>query len=54
MLTVNMKQMHRWVVNQDNVRFYNSIMSTNGKVISLDYRGYIEYLCEYNIFYTIK
>lgn len=41
------------VVNQDNVRVFDSIMKTNGVVESLDYRPYIEFCEEFNIDYTI-
>ena len=54
MLSVNMKQMNKWNVTQDNVRFYDSIMRNKGKVVSLDYRAYMELLNEFNIFYTMK
>ena len=54
MLTVNMKQMDKWVVTEDNVRCYDYIIRTSGRVLSLDYKPYIEYLNEFNIFFTLK
>ena len=54
MISVNMKQMNKWVVTQDNVRFYDSIVRTKGKVVSLDYRPYIDLLNDFGIFYTVR
>ena len=54
MLSVNMKQMDKWNVTQDNVRFYDAIMRNKGKVYSLDYRTYMDLLNEFNIFYTVR
>lgn len=52
-LSVNLSQISKWTVDSDNVKFYDSIMKTKGKVSTLDVRGYIDYLCEFNIFYTV-
>ena len=52
MLMVNMKQMRKWEVTADNVKFYDSIMKTKGRVIALDFRPYMELLSEFGIFYT--
>lgn len=49
---VNMAQMSRWPVYQDNVRFFDAIMRNNGVVSCLDVRPYVELLTEYNIFFT--
>lgn len=54
MIKVNMNQMSRWVVTEDNVREYDSIMKTKGSVVSLDYRPYVDRLNEFGIFYTMK
>ena len=54
MLSVNMKQMNKWNVTQDNVRFYDAIMRNKGKVYSLDYRAYKDLLSDFGIFYTVK
>ena len=51
-ISVNMTQMNRWKVDQDNVKYYDSIMKTKGKVQSLDLRPYKNFLDEFNIFYT--
>lgn len=51
-LHVNMKQMDRWKVTSDNVRWFDSIVCTGGEVSTLDMRPYVEFLCEFNIFYT--
>jgi len=51
-LSVNMSQMNRWKVDQDNVKYYDSIMKTKGKVQSLDLQPYKNFLDEFNIFYT--
>ena len=53
-ITINMKQMHKWNVDSDNVRFYDQIMKTKGKVVTLDARGYVEFLTEFNIFFTVS
>jgi hypothetical protein len=52
-ISVNMSQMNRWKVNQDNIKCYDSIMSTKGKVITLDVRPYEDFLNEFGIFYTL-
>lgn len=52
MIKVNLQQMSKWNVTEDNVKFYDNIMKSKGKVVSLDNRGYIYWLCEFNIFYT--
>lgn len=52
MISVNMKQMDRWVVDQSNVKFFDHIMKNKGKVSTLDTRPYVEYLTEFNIFFT--
>lgn len=51
-LSVNMKHMHKWKVDQDNVRYYDKIMASKGKVQSLDTRPYEDHLNHFNIFYT--
>ena len=52
MLTVNMKQISKWIVTQDNVKFYDNIMKSNGTVVTLDTRPYIELLTDFGIFFT--
>jgi hypothetical protein len=52
-ISVNMSQMNRWKVYSDNVRYYDSIMSTNGKVVTLDTKPYVDLLTDFNIFYTL-
>lgn len=52
MIKVNMNQMNRWVVDQDNVKFFDNIMKSKGKVMTLDSRPYINFLTEFNIFFT--
>ena len=55
MLTVtNLKQMSKWNVDQDNVKFYDNIMKNKGRIVSLDLRPYMEYLDQFGIFYTAK
>ena len=53
-LKINMKQINRWKVDSDNVKFYNHIVSNKGSVMTLDARGYVEFLIEFNIFYTLS
>ena len=53
MLKVNMKQMSKISVDQDNVRFYDNIMKNKGSVISLDYQPYEDMLNEFGVFYTL-
>lgn len=52
MLKINMKQMNRWKVDTSNIRQFDSIMRTNGKIITLDIRPYVDSLQEFGIFYT--
>lgn len=51
-LSVNMKQMNRWIVTTDNVLFYNNIQKNKGKFFTLDSMLYHLYLNEFSIFYT--
>lgn len=53
LLSVNMRHMDRWRVTSDNVRFYDCIMRNKGTFLTLDYRPYVDLLCQFNIFYTI-
>ena len=52
MIKVNMKQMSKWVVTQDNVKFYDNIMKNKGSVMTLDTRPYVEFLTDFGIFFT--
>jgi hypothetical protein len=52
-LRVHMPDMHKWVVYEDNVRFYDHIMKNNGVVNSLDYRGYVQLLTDFGINFTL-
>lgn len=54
LISVNMKQMGRWKVTADNVRFYDAIMQNKGKFHTLDDRPYVDWLNEFNIFYTLS
>lgn len=51
---VNMKQMNKWKVDQDNVKFFDNIHKAKGKVETLDSRGYKHHLDHFGIFYTLK
>ena len=51
---VNMSHMNRWQVTSDNVRWFDSIMRTKGIVVTLDSRPYVDFLNEFNIFYTLE
>lgn len=53
-ISVNMKQMGKWNVTQDNVRQFDAIVRNGGIVVTLDARPYIEWLCEFGIFFTCK
>lgn len=53
-ISINMNQMDRWKVTSDNVEYYDRIMTLNGPFFTLDVRGYIEWLNEFGIFYTVK
>jgi hypothetical protein len=53
MIIVNMKQINRWKVTEDNVKWYDHIVRSNGKILTLDEKSYIDLLCEFNIFYTL-
>lgn len=52
-IRVNMSQMNRWTVDGDNIKYFDSIMSTKGNVVTLDTRPYVDLLNEFNIFYTL-
>jgi len=51
-VSVNLKQMPRWKVTQDNVKYYDHIMKNHGKVETLDVRPYLELLTDFNIMFT--
>ena len=53
-ISVNMRQMNRWQVTSDNVRWFEAIHRANGRLITLDARPYVEWLNTFNIFYTLK
>ncbi len=53
-ISVNMRQMNRWQVTSDNVRWFEAIHGAHGKFVTLDTRPYVEWLNSFNIFYTIK
>ena len=52
--SVNMKQMGRFNVTSDNVRWYENIIATNGKFFTLTPDVYRDLLCEFGIFYTAR
>ncbi len=52
-LHVNMRQMSRWTVDQDNIRYFDSIQRTGGVVVTLDPRPYVNLLDGFGIFYTL-
>ena len=52
-LRINYAQMSRWRVYSDNVRHYEAIRGTHGPLLVLDSRPYVEWLCEFGIFYTL-
>lgn len=54
LITVNMAQMRRWAtVDSDNIRAYDSIYKTKGKVLTLTPEVYTEHLLAFGIFYTV-
>ena len=53
-LSVNMKQMNKWIVTADNVSFFNNIQINKGKFFTLDVRPYKELLTDFGIFFTVK
>ena len=53
LLSINMLQMKRWQVNQDNVRYFDNIYKAGGIFQTLDPRPYVDLLCGFCIFYTL-
>lgn len=55
-IKVNMKQFRDKapLPTVDDIKIYDSISNTQGKIITLDTSPYIDYLCEHNIFYTLS
>lgn len=53
-LYVRLSQMKKWKVDQDNVKYYDNIMKSKGKIKTLDTRPYMEYLNDFGIFYTTQ
>lgn len=51
-IRVNIRQMCRWKVNGDNVRFYNQLSLNQGDLFVLDARPYLDCLNDFGIFYT--
>lgn len=54
MIKVNMKQMKKWNVTEDNVKWFDSIMKTKGSVITLNPQQYVDLLCEFGIMFTFS
>ena len=52
-ININMKQMYKWKVYQDNVTWFENIIIRKGKIITINAQPYIEWLNEFNIFYTM-
>lgn len=56
MMKINMQQFRspevQANVDENNYRFYDMIEKRKGVIVSLDYRPYVEFCCENNIFYT--
>lgn len=51
---VNMGQFRaRWRDYSDTVRYGESIRQSNGVVVTLDVRPFMEWLNSFNIFYTV-
>lgn len=53
-LRVNMRDMKKWRVYSDNVKFYNNIVKNDGVFIPLDSRPYVDLLTEYGINFTLS
>jgi len=53
-IRVNMAHMSRVPVYSDNVRWVNNIYNADGVVATLDTRPYVDMLCEYGVFFTVK
>lgn len=51
-LRVNMTQMKKWKVDQDNIKYYDNIVKNKGKISTVDVRPYEEYLNGFGIYYT--
>jgi len=45
-IKINMKQMARWNVDSDNVKFFDVIQINKGSFFTLDSRPYVELLNE--------
>lgn len=57
MLIANLKELKKIDINlidEDNVKFYDNLMKNKGKILSLDYTGYINFLCDVGVFYVLK
>ena len=53
-ISINMKQMSKWNVTSDNVKYFDIIQVNKGKFFTLDSRTIQELLNEFSIFYTFK
>jgi len=53
-ISINMKQMSKWNVTSDNVKYFDIIQVNKGKFFTLDSRTIQELLNEFGIFYTFK
>jgi len=52
-INVNMKDMKKFKVTSDNVVCFENIKKNKGSFFTLDFRPYVEFFSEFNIFFTV-
>ena len=49
-----LKRKARGKIDMDNVKFYDNLVKSCGKLYTLDKRPYVDFLCELNVNFTAK
>ncbi len=52
-IKINMKQMNKWQVYEDNIAAFDAISKNKGNIVTLNPERYTHWLNEFNIFYTL-
>ncbi len=53
-INYNPAHVKRIPIDADNVRWVNNLILAKGRLTTLDGRPYVDLLCQYGVFYTLK
>lgn len=51
---IELKRKARNKIDMDNIRFYDNLVKSCGKLYTLDKRPYVKFLCDLNVNFTAK